>query len=70
MTQCGQILDYLMQGHTITQAEAITLFGCYRLGARIYDIKGQGFDIRREMEQGTNRFGEPVRYARYWLKNN
>ena len=70
MTPCGPILDYLMQGHTITQAEAITLFGCYRLGARIYDIKGQGFDIRREMEQGTNRFGEPVRYARYWLKNN
>lgn len=70
MTQCGMILDYLLDGNTITQAEAITLFGCYRLGARIYDIKGQGFDIRREMEQGTNRFGEPVRYARYWLKNN
>ncbi len=69
MSQNGMILDYLQKGHTLTQAEAISLFGCYRLGARIYEIREQGFDVRREMEQRVNRFGENVRFARYWLKD-
>lgn len=67
MSQNGMILAYLQNGHTLTQAEAISLFGCYRLGARIFEIREQGFDIRRSMEQNVNRFGENVRYARYWL---
>ena len=67
MSQNGMILDYLQKGYTLTQAEAISLFGCYRLGARIFEIRELGFDIRKSMEQNVNRFGENVRYARYWM---
>lgn len=67
MSQNAMILEYLQNGHTLTQAEAIALFGCYRLGARIFEIRELGFDIRRNMEEAKNCFGDNVRFARYWM---
>ena len=64
MTQSAMILDYLMRNKSITQKDAIDLFGCYRLGARIWDLKNAGVEIVRHMEDGVNRFGERTRYAR------
>ena len=52
----------------ITQADAIERFGCYRLSARISDLRGMGFDISSESETKKNRYGVPVTYARYKLK--
>jgi len=68
MTQTERILTYLQEHKTISQREAIDLFGCYRLGARIFEIRELGFSIKKEMEKGVNRFGEPVYYARYCLE--
>lgn len=68
MGQCDMILDYMKDNGGITQAEAIELFGCYRLASRICDIKGRGIEVCRTMVEGTNRFGAKVRYAKYWLK--
>lgn len=68
MTQNDRILNYLHDGGSITDSEARDLFGCNRLSARIYEIKALGFDVRKTMESGVNRFGERVSYARYWLK--
>lgn len=31
-TQKERILDYLMEGHSLTSLEALNLFGCFRLG--------------------------------------
>ena len=53
---------------SITQAEAIEAFGCYRLGARIADLKERGVAVGRIMEEGQNRFGERTRYARYFIQ--
>ena len=47
-TQKDRILDYLMEGHSLTPLEALNLFGCFRLGARIADIKGEGYLIRTD----------------------
>ena len=44
--------------------------GIMRLAARISDLKEDGYIIQTEMETGKNRDGEPVRYARYFLKEN
>ena len=33
-SQKDRILDYLMEGHSLTPLEALNLFGCFRLGAR------------------------------------
>ena len=49
MTQTQQILNHLKQGNTLTPIEALNLFGCFRLGARIYDLKDMGYNIETEM---------------------
>jgi len=47
--QTADILLYLQSGHTITPLEALDMFGCFRLGARIYDIKKAGYAVKSEM---------------------
>lgn len=68
MTQKEMILEYLKKYGSITQAEAIAFLGCYRLPARIGELKARGIRIKRRMEEGLNRFGERTRYARYSME--
>lgn len=65
MNQCETILRHLRDYGSITQAEAITEYGIYRLGARIWDLKAQGIPIRSERVTGKNRYDEPVSFSRY-----
>jgi len=45
-TQNARVLAHLRKGQTITGLQALTLYGCYRLAARIYDLRHQqGFEI-------------------------
>ena len=44
-SQNHQILQYLQNGNKITPIEALNLFGCFRLGARIWDLREKGNDI-------------------------
>lgn len=37
-TQNSKIEKYLRSGRSITALEALTLFGCFRLSGRIYDL--------------------------------
>ena len=41
-TQNEQILDYLKSGKSITPLEALEFFQCFRLSARILDLRQQG----------------------------
>jgi hypothetical protein len=61
--QTSRILNYLKAGNRITPIEALNLFGCFRLGSRIYDIKKLGHNIDREMVKLAN----GKRVARYRL---
>jgi len=63
-TQEARILAYLKQGNTITPVEALTLFGSFRLGARIADIKAKGYLVHTEMVKDTK---TGKRYAQYSL---
>lgn len=65
MTQCERILRHLQDYGSITQAEAVTEYGCYRLGARIWDLKAQGIPIRSERVTGKNRYDVSVSFSRY-----
>ena len=47
-SQVDRILDYLLDGHAITPLEALNKFGCFRLGARIADIKARGYAVKSE----------------------
>ena len=49
MTQETMILAYLQTGASLTPLEALERFQCFRLGARCWDLKKAGHDIRSEM---------------------
>lgn len=63
-TQNTQILDYLMSSKHITAMDALKLFGCFRLAARIHDLKQAGHVINGTMIDLPN--GKRVK--RYWLE--
>lgn len=67
-SQAKMILAYMQEGNRITPLEAIELFGCTRLAARISDIeKKLGRAPQRESVQVKNRHGKLVRVTQYWL---
>lgn len=65
MSQNKQILRYL-QTHKrgITPIDALNKFHCFRLSARIANLREMGYDIRTDMESNTENSG---RHARYFL---
>lgn len=67
MTQCEKILQYIEETGSITPLDALREFGCMRLASRMCDIKKMGYAVKKEMETGKNRNGEPVHYARYFI---
>ena len=50
----------------LTAADAVEM-GIYRLAPRIMELREAGHVINTIMEEGENRHGEKVRYARYVL---
>jgi len=49
------VLEYLKSGKILTPLEALQLFGCFRLSARIYELKDKGWPIhceRKELDNG------------------
>ena len=64
-TQCAQIKAHLQSGRSITPLEALDLYGCFRLGARIYDLRKEGMDIERQMRSYKNADGKRVAFAEY-----
>lgn len=62
-SQAKRILSYMQDGHRITPIEALNLFGCFRLGARIADLKDAGHDIKSEFVRTQS--GKRVKS--YWL---
>ena len=63
MTQREHIIESLCKG-PITPMDALLRFGCFRLAARIKELRYLGYSIR------TERVQEPARqYARYHLES-
>jgi hypothetical protein len=62
-SQASQILAHMKAGNTITGLEALNRFGCFRLPARIADIKKMGYDVKSDMVKANNK-----RVARYWME--
>lgn len=70
MTQCERILRYMRDVGPITQLDAAKEFGCYRLGARIWDLRHAGHAISKRTVTNKNRYGESVSFAEYRLEDN
>lgn len=54
MKQADQILEYLKSGRTLTALDALQMFGCFRLAARIWELRGQGYDIQARDKELPN----------------
>ena len=66
MSQNDSILKLLKEGKTITNRSAIELFDCYRLSARIKDLRCRGNNIETDMIYGRDEeTGKYKKYARY-----
>ena len=65
MNHQTQVLDHLKQGKTLSQAEAIHYFDCYRLSAVIQRLRNLGHNIVTHQEPNLNNKGT---HARYELK--
>lgn len=58
MSQAAAILAHLKAGGTLTHLEAIDLFRCARLAARIDELREVGYRIDTEMRSaGGKRYG-------------
>lgn len=68
MTQNEEVLRHLMKERGITSLEAMERYGIMRLGARIYELKKQGYPIRTYLRVGKSRNGESMVYAEYRME--
>ena len=67
-SQKAFILNHLKQYGSIEPLTALKEYGCYRLGARISDLRDDGYKIVTERMEGISKItGNRVSYARYRL---
>ena len=50
-SQESAILEWLRAGNSLTQLDALNRFGCLRLGARVFQLRKDGYNIESEMVQ-------------------
>ena len=67
MTQKQRILNYLKEHKSITQLEAINIFWDWRLSAKIYQLKKEGYPIKTEMIKVKRADGSDAYVSKYTL---
>ena len=70
MNQNEIILNHLRKNKGITSMDAFELYGITRLSARIHDLREEGYEISMIWEYATNRYGNQVKYGKYFLIKN
>ena len=65
MTQHELIVKYIADFGSITPMEAFGELGITKLSTRISEMRKKGSEFKIEMLKGKNRYGKPIRYARY-----
>jgi hypothetical protein len=62
-SQAQRILRHLQAGHSLTPLEALERFGCFRLAARVHELRREGYAVLEE----TVTTAQGKRVARYFL---
>ena len=62
VTQKNEIKSHLKMGFRITAIDALDKFGCFRLAARIKDLKDEGMEIDKVMVETVS----GARVAQYY----
>lgn len=68
MTQKEKILEHLKKHGSITDLEAYRTYAIRRLGARIYDLRAEGYNITSTPTKKKNRFGQNTIFSTYILE--
>ena len=61
------VLAYIEEHGSITPLEAARHIGCLRLGARIWDLRRDGYNIVSELVEVETRHGGKAKVAQYRL---
>ena len=61
-SQNARIHAYLKSGRSITGLLALRLYGCFRLAARVYDLRQQGIKVQQRLIRIKDK-----RVSVYWL---
>ena len=64
-TQCERIIDYINKYGSITVREMSAHLGIGSPRKRISELQSRGYQFKKTVEKGKNRFGEPTHYIRY-----
>lgn len=67
INQKQRIINYIREFGSISSWEAYADLGITQLGARIDQLKKDGYEFTTEWESSTNRFGKKTDYKRYYL---
>ena len=67
--QHARISAYLDKFESITPQQAFFDLGITKLATRVSEMRRKGYEIGDKWEQSQNRFGEPVRYKKYFWSN-
>ena len=49
----SKVLAHLVSGKSITPIEALELYGSFRLGALIFNLRADGHNIKTDLVKGT-----------------
>ena len=67
ISQKDRIINYIREFGSISSWEAYSDLGITQLGARIDQLKKEGYEFRTEWESNKNRYGDKTDYKRYYL---
>lgn len=67
MTKTQKVLNHLRENGSITSWEAIQQYGATRLSAIIFNLRKNGIEIKSEMVQFTDKYGDNSTFAKYVL---
>jgi len=62
ISQKQRIKQHLQKGKTITQMQALRKWRCFRLSARINEIRNDGIDVRTTMVDNSHNSGAHAKY--------
>lgn len=65
--QKQRVIDYINKFGSISSWEAYSDLGITQLGARIDQLKKEGYNFKTEWESSKNKFGDKTEYKRYYL---
>lgn len=70
MNKTKAVLQWLQTGAGISSMEATKNFGATRLSVIIFNLRKRGYNIETVRCEGTDRFGNKMTFARYYLRDD